>query len=98
MGVVIYAIECVNLVKCNKMRTSEREAAPAVSATPRGPAHSIRGAMDGKRILKNAGRDEVRCTIFRESLARYRNELMDDEERQLLRDRVLKLKRELRLA
>ena len=47
------------------------------------------------RILRQTVRDEVRRTILREAEARYRHELMDDEERQLLHDRVLKLRREL---
>jgi len=51
--------------------------------------------MDGKRILENATRDEVRRTILRESLTCYRNELMGDEERQLLWDRSRRLRRAL---
>jgi len=54
--------------------------------------------MDGKRILKNATRDEVRRTILRECITRYRNELMGDEERQLLLDRIKHIRRQLRLA
>jgi len=54
--------------------------------------------MARHRILKNATRDEVRRTILRESLTRYRNELMDDEERMLLWDRILRLRRRLKLA
>ena len=54
--------------------------------------------MDGKRILKNATRDEVRRTILRECITRYRNELMDDEERQHLQDRIKHIRRQLRLA
>jgi hypothetical protein len=51
--------------------------------------------MASHRILRGAVRDEVKRTILREAEHRYRNELMDDEERQLLLDRVLKLRREL---
>ena len=42
--------------------------------------------------------DEAKRTILRETLTRYRNELMDDEERQLLLDRIKRLQRQLRLA
>ena len=44
------------------------------------------------RILRQTVRDEVRRTILREAEARYRHELMDDEERQLLLDRINRLK------
>jgi hypothetical protein len=42
--------------------------------------------------------DEVRRTILRESLARYRHELMGVDERELLWDRIAKLRRQLGLA
>ena len=51
--------------------------------------------MAKERILQNAASDEVRRTILRESLTRYRNELLDDEERQLLLDRIKRLRRTL---
>jgi hypothetical protein len=54
--------------------------------------------MASHRILdRGAVRDEVRRTILREAEHRYRNELLDDEERQVLRDRVLKIRRDLRV-
>jgi hypothetical protein len=53
--------------------------------------------MAETRILRKDLRDEVRRKILREAEERYRHELMDDEERQLVRDRVLKLRRELGL-
>ena len=66
--------------------------------TPRpGPQHAG-GAMDDTRILRRVLSDEAKLTILRESLARYRNELMDDEERMLLLDRIKRLRRELKLA
>jgi len=37
--------------------------------------------------------DEVKRTVLRECLNRYRNELMDDEERQYLQDRIKRLRR-----
>jgi hypothetical protein len=49
--------------------------------------------MAETRILRGAVRDEVRHTILREAEARYRNELLDDEERQLLLDRIKRLRR-----
>jgi len=49
-----------------------------------------------ERILRQGLRDEVRRTILRETLARYRNEFMDDEERQLLLlDRIKRLRKAL---
>ena len=48
--------------------------------------------MAEHRILRGAVRDEVKRTILREAEARYRNELMDDEERQLLLDRIKRLR------
>jgi hypothetical protein len=52
--------------------------------------------MDNGRILRRVTPDEARRTILRESLARYRNELMDDEERMLLLDRIKRLRRQLK--
>ena len=51
--------------------------------------------MAKERILQSAVSNEVRRRILRESLNRYRNELMDDEERQLLLDRIRRLRRTL---
>ena len=51
--------------------------------------------MDNRRILRPGLSDEARRTILRESLARYRNELLDDEERMLLLDRIRRLRRTL---
>jgi len=62
-----------------------------------GPQH-MGGAMDNRRILRRALSDEARRTILRESLARYRNELMDDEERQLLLGRIKRFRRQLKLV
>ncbi len=49
--------------------------------------------MDTKRILRGAVRDEARRTVLREATERFNNELMDDEERQLLLDRIRRLRR-----
>ena len=54
--------------------------------------------MAKKSVLKTALTDEVKRTILRESLDRYRNELLGDEERMLLLDRIKRLRRQLRLA
>ena len=54
--------------------------------------------MSNRRILQNALPDEARRTILRESLTRYRNELVGDEERMLLLDRIRRLRRQLRLV
>jgi hypothetical protein len=51
-----------------------------------------------KSVLDGAVRDEVWRSILRESLDRYRNELMDDEERLMLLDRIKRIRRQLRLA
>jgi len=47
------------------------------------------------KSLAEECRDERRRTILREAEVRYRNELMDDEERMLLLDRIRRLRRTL---
>ena len=47
------------------------------------------------KSLAQECRDERRRTILREAEDRYRNELLDDEERQLLQDRIRRLRRQL---
>ena len=49
------------------------------------------------RIIREGVRDETLRTVLREALKRYRNELLGDEERMQLWDRILKLQRRLRL-
>ena len=51
--------------------------------------------MAKERILQNAVSNEVRRTFLREAEDRYRNELMSDEERMLLLDRIRRLRRAL---
>ncbi len=51
--------------------------------------------MAETRIPRKHYRDEARRTILHEAEARYRNELMDDEERQLLLDRIRRLRKAL---
>jgi hypothetical protein len=50
--------------------------------------------MAKRSVLRGALRHEVRRTVLRESLERYRNELLGDEERQLLLDRIKRLRRD----
>ncbi len=51
-----------------------------------------------QRILQDALTDEVKRTILRETETRYRHELVDTAERELLWNRILKLRRQLRLG
>ena len=51
--------------------------------------------MATKRILRQETKREISRTILREAEHHYRNELMDDEERQLLLDRIKRLRRAL---
>ena len=51
--------------------------------------------MATRRILQNAVSDEVWRTTLRWAESRYRNELLDDAERQLLLDRIRRLRRTL---
>ena len=51
--------------------------------------------MAKERILQNAVSNEVRRTVLHEAEDRNRNELMSDEERQLLLDRIKRLRRTL---
>ena len=53
--------------------------------------------MDTTRILEKAERDEARRTILREAVTRFNNELLDDEERMLLLDRIRRIRRRLGL-
>ena len=44
------------------------------------------------RILRQETKCEISRTILREAEHRYRNELLDDEERMLLLDRIKRLR------
>ena len=50
------------------------------------------------KSLAEECRDERRRTILREAEERYANELLPDEKRQLLQDRIGRLRRDLGLA
>ena len=54
--------------------------------------------MASRRILQKVLPDEVKRTILRESVTRYRNELLCEEEGMLLLDRIQRLRRELKLV
>ena len=51
--------------------------------------------MAKKRILQDSVSYEMWKNILREAEDRYRNELMSDEERQLLLDRIRRLRTKL---
>ncbi len=51
--------------------------------------------MANKSLLENSLPNEVLRTVLREAVDRYRNELLDDEERQLLQQRIARLRRQL---
>ena len=48
-------------------------------------------------ITSSVLRQEVLRTVLHEALNRYRNELLDDGERQLLLDRIKRLRRQLEI-
>jgi hypothetical protein len=54
--------------------------------------------MAGRSVLQDAVPNEVRRTILREATHRFNHELMDDEERLMLLDRIKRIRRQLRLA
>jgi predicted Fe-S protein YdhL (DUF1289 family) len=51
--------------------------------------------MARKSVLQDAVPNEVLRTILREATERFNHELLDDEERQLLLDRIRRLRRRL---
>jgi len=54
--------------------------------------------MAVKSLLEKALTDEVRRAVLREAEDRYRNELLEDDERQLLLDRIKRLRSQLKLV
>ncbi len=54
--------------------------------------------MAEHRILRQSLRDEVRRMALREAIERFNNELMDDEERLRLFDRIKRLRAQLGLG
>jgi hypothetical protein len=53
--------------------------------------------MAEHRILRQGRRDEIRRMALREAEDRYRNELMNPDERLVVLERVFRLRRQLRL-
>lgn len=59
--------------------------------------------MIGTSVQRRALTDEVspiaetQRTVLREAITRYNNELLDDEERMLLQDRIRRLRKKLGL-
>ena len=47
--------------------------------------------------MQKAERDEVKRTVLREAIERFNNELLPDEERMLLLDRIKRLRKALAL-
>jgi hypothetical protein len=52
--------------------------------------------MATHRILRQSLRDEAKRTILWEAEHRYRHELLDDGERQVLLDRIKRLRRQVK--
>jgi hypothetical protein len=73
---------------------TDKEMAPAVRQHPE--ARTTKGCnfMANTSVLEA----ERLRTILREATERYNHELLDDEERQLLLDRIKRLRRKLRLV
>jgi hypothetical protein len=76
---------------------SDKGAALAVREHPRARTQRVEVSMSTHRILREGLKDEVRRKVVKEAEERYRHQLMPDEERQVVRDRVLRLRRELGL-
>ena len=51
--------------------------------------------MAPHRIIREETKREVKRTVLREAVQRVNHELMDDEERQLLLDRIRRLRKAL---
>jgi hypothetical protein len=71
-----------------------KEVAPAVLAHPEARITEVLVSMTNVSVL----RDEVLRTILREATHRFNHELLDDEERLMLLDRIKRICRQLRLA
>lgn len=53
--------------------------------------------MIGTSVQRNALSNETKRTVLREAVTRYRNEMLDHDERMELLDRIKRLRRELGL-
>ena len=81
--------------KYKTILASDKEVAPAVLLNTPTPGPKGGTPMATHRILRGAVRDEPRRTILREATQHFNHELMDDEERMLLLDRIKRLRRGL---
>ena len=68
--------------------------APAMLAHP-GARTTGRSPYGRRSVLQDVVSNEVRRTMLREAEDRYSKELLDDKERQLLLDRIKRLRRTL---
>ena len=50
--------------------------------------------MIDQSLLRRGVLDEIKRTVLREAVQRFNHELLDDEERQLLLDRIKRLRRQ----
>jgi hypothetical protein len=75
------------------IQLSDKEVAPAVRQHPE--ARPPGGHLMVVKSLAEECRDERRRMILREAEVRFNHELMDDKERQLLLDRIRRLRRTL---
>jgi hypothetical protein len=72
---------------------SDKDRAPAVLTTPRGPDHREVTPVIKETLPKAERLCRAQARAYEEALARYSHELMDDEERMLLWDRIKHLQR-----
>jgi hypothetical protein len=75
----------------------DKRSGPGGVGAPRGQDQGGAGSMARRSVLQDAVPNEVLRMILREALDRYRNELLADEERMLLLDRIKRLRRQLGL-
>jgi len=68
--------------------------APTVLATPRGPDQEEDLLIESSVPKERSARKRMLITL-QEAEERFRHELLDDEERLLLRDRIIRLKKKL---
>ena len=75
----------------------QRKSPGGASDTP-GPGPQEVTLMAKHRILENALTDEAKRAVLHEAETRYRNELMSMDEREVLWNRILRLRRSLNLT
>ena len=72
---------------------ANREVAPAVRTHPEARTTKGMNFMATTSVPKAERLRTVRALALKEAIDRFNYELMDDEERQLLRDRIRRLRR-----